>query len=475
MFMQRFERSAHRSPAFAATRGLVVIVVAVAACSLFALPLIAQDSEGEATESLDEFTEVVGPRLDWGFEAKAHFRSSDDNAFSVPFPFSPEMIPAGVGENRLETVNPDDHFEISTVTLLLDAIWSESLAAHVKLDFVDLYDRNPTSGDRQYDVDEAWVRFGRESFPALLPESAGAYLKIGKMPKFERQNDRHLESYGLLSTAFNRFEDVGVEFGADLGRFVYVRLTATQGNPLFMRDPNALAGDNGTDEIQTVPPDPTLGTGIPILYDAEVEGLDVDGELETGAGLGFRWSSEDGNHGVDLLVWGYQRDLAETVKLEGTFYGGDLDLLRGPFNLFEFPISGKKKEEVGANFWLYLGPFSLFSQVADQEVAGLGRQGVEVETAWSFELPLRWAVAGRQLFPRIQPAIRYSQLEHDFGPPPITPSPSLAWDWEKLDYGLRIGILDQIELTLEYSDNTFIRIGRDESNDEFLTTLRWGM
>ena len=33
------------------------------------------------------------------------------------------------------------------------------------------------------------------------------------MPKFERQNDRHLESYGLVSTAFNRFEDFGVEAG----------------------------------------------------------------------------------------------------------------------------------------------------------------------------------------------------------------------------------------------------------------------
>ena len=32
----------------------------------------------------------------------------------------------------------------------------------------------------------------------------------------------------------------------DLGRHVYVKVSATQGNPVFIRDPNALAGDNGT-------------------------------------------------------------------------------------------------------------------------------------------------------------------------------------------------------------------------------------
>ena len=35
--------------------------------------------------------------------------------------------------------------------------------AHAKIDFIDLYDRNPTSTDRNVDVDEAWIRFGRAS------------------------------------------------------------------------------------------------------------------------------------------------------------------------------------------------------------------------------------------------------------------------------------------------------------------------
>src|ERR1043165_72269 len=76
---------------------------------------------------------------------------------------------------------------------------------------IDLYDRNPTSTDHKVDVDEAWIRFGPESDRGRLPAHSRGYLKVGKMPKFERQDDRHLESYGLVSTAFNRMEDTGAE------------------------------------------------------------------------------------------------------------------------------------------------------------------------------------------------------------------------------------------------------------------------
>lgn len=457
-----------------ASPGRVCVGCGVLLCLMTAFPAgAAEEPLSEGAE--EEVSEDSGPHLEWGLEVKTNYRDSDLNRFAVPFPFTPAQLPVGETRGFQETVNPGSHFEVSTATLLLDAFWSEGLRAHGKIDFIDLYDRNPTSTDKKVDVDEVWLRFGRETDPATLPERAGLYLKVGKFPHFERQDDRHLESYGLVSTAFNRLEDAGAELGADLGRYLYVKVSATQGNPVFIRDPNALAGDNGTPDQQRLNPDPELGTGIVILYDAEVEDLDLDGDLELGAGLGLRFADEGGRNGFDLLAWGYQRTLAETVELEGTFYGGDLDLLRGPGDLFPFPaLQGDEKREVGANLWLYLGGFSLFGQFVDQELAGLPRTGIEGEVAWSFELPLVWAAGGRQLFPFIAPAVRYSRLDNDFRNPRQTPAPSLAWDWEKLDVGVRIGIVPGIDLTLEYGDNVFILgSGAEAENNELLTTLRW--
>jgi hypothetical protein len=166
-------------------------------------PVEEPQGEGEAAEAE---ADPLKPRLEFGFEAKANFRDSDDFKFPVNFGFDDDQIPAGQDRVFERTVNPGQHFELSTITLLVGASWGESLKAHAKIDFIDLYDRNPTSTDKKVDVDEAWLRFGREVAPATLAPKSGAYLKVGKFPHFERQNDRHLESYGLVSTAFNRFE-----------------------------------------------------------------------------------------------------------------------------------------------------------------------------------------------------------------------------------------------------------------------------
>lgn len=443
-------------------------VVLLSLC--LAVSAAAQEGEGEEGGE----PESLRPRFHFSLEAKAHYRQSDENRFAVRF------APLPPNSRFEETVSPGSHFEVSVLTLLLDADWGDGLAAHGKIDFIDLYERNPTSSDKNVDVDEAWIRFGIETPPATLAPRSGVSLKIGKFAHFERQNDRHLESYGLVSTAFNRLEDAGAELGVSLGRHVYAKFSATQGNPVFIRDPNALAGDNGTPELLRANPDPRLGSGVVILYDAEIEDLDLDGDLELGGGLGVRFADEAGRNGVDVLAWAYQRTLAETVVLEGTFYGGDLDLLNGPVlpgvaGNFSLPIRGDEKKEVGGNLWLYWGGLSAFVQYVDQEIAGLPRTGLEAEVAWRFELPLWIAVGERQLFPWIAPAVRWSKLDNDFqNPPDGTPAPSLNWDWEKIDAGVRLGIFQGIDLTVEYADNRFILgSGAERENNELLATLRW--
>jgi hypothetical protein len=425
-----------------------------------AVPLCAQEPVQEEAASLR-------PKLTFGLEAKANYRHSEENRFKVPFFTTPVFE---------ETVNQGSHIEMSMVTLFVDASWGDGLVAHGKIDFIDLYDRNPTSTDKKTDLDEGWIRFGIEPEPATLAPRWGAYLKVGKMPKFERQDDRHLESYGVVSTAFNRMEDTGAELGLNLGRHVYVKTTVTQGNPVFIRDPNALAGDNGTPDFlpPATNPMPPIKSGIVILYDAEVEDLNVDGNPELGLGVGARFADEAGSRGLDVLAWGYKRRLAQTVPLEGTFYGGDLDILSAPGDNATFAFKGDRKREYGANVWLYLGGFSFFGQYVDQDLAGLPRKGLEGEVAWRLDLPLWLSIGDQQLFTFVAPAVRYSRLDNGFHNPKFTPSPSLSWDWVKIDAGLRLGILSGVDLTLEYADNKFtLASGAKRDNNELLTTLRW--
>jgi hypothetical protein len=439
---------------------------------LGAVPCVAT---ARAQESPDEEPAAEsGWEHRFGLEVRANYRRSDDNRFKTPFTIN--NVP--VFE---ETVDPGAHYEFSDVTLFADVSRGDLFTVHGKLDLIDLYDRNPTSTGQKADIDEAWVRFGREPEPATLAPHSGVYLKVGKIPKFERQDYRHLQSYGLLSTAFNRFEETGAEMGFHFGRHLYLKLRGAFGNPVFLRDPNALAGDNGTPGRRTPVSTGDLNSGIAILYNAHYANFNVDGKFETGLGVGWRVADEAGRNGLDLLGWWNERKLAGDVKIHGTFYGGDLDILDGPEiglprSDVSLAITNDRKREAGGNVWLYLGGFSFFGQYVDQDLAGLPRTGWEAEAAWRIDLPLVWGIAGRQLFPSIAPAVRYSALDNHFRNPKLTPSPSFAWDWDKIDAGLRLGLIPGLDLTVEHSRNIFLLFnGAKKNNDEWLTTLGWRM
>lgn len=419
---------------------------------------------------------------EWGFEAKAGYRDSKLAKFPSPFPFPPSFLPLGQTQGFLETPDPGGHFELAVVSLFYKGAFENGFATKVKVDLIDKWDRNPTSSDREWDVDEAWIRWGPEVEPAGPHEGHSAYVKLGKFPKFERQDDRHLESYGLVSTAFNRMEDVGLEVGFDFGPF-YLKSSLTQGNPLFIRDVNALAGDNGTPDGNpsvVANPLPKYGSGLPIFYDADVDELDFENP-ETGLGIGWRFGDESGRFGLDVLAWGYARELSEHASLHGTFYGGDLDIMTGPFPV-GIPgafapttppdLRGNEKREYGANVWLYAGDFSLFGQYVDQELAKLPRTGYELELHYEWETPYL-ELFGQQVFSFIAPAVRYSKLEPDYVTAATYPAPSVMWEWEKIDLGLRVGLISGLDMTLEFNDSSFWRQGKKESEDEYLATFRY--
>src|SRR5207245_6420744 len=100
---------------------------------------------------------------------------------------------------------------------------------------------------------------------------------------------RLLENDGLAAPLSNRCEDDSFMTGGTIGRNFYWRAQATTGNPLYFRDPNALAGDNGIRELLQPNPDPRFKSGFPILYNTETEGyfLRTD-HVQAGEGPGDR-------------------------------------------------------------------------------------------------------------------------------------------------------------------------------------------
>lgn len=404
---------------------------------------------------------VLADSFRYQLQSKFHYRVSDENRFATSFPFPPEALPPGQSNAFLETVDAGDHLEASALTL--SGIWlhDSGLKARFKIDAIDRYDRNPTSEDDKVDVDQFIVRYDvANSF------SAG-YIQVGKFAKFERQEERRTESYGVVATAFNRFEDTGFESGFKLESGLYGKLTWTTGNPVFFRDANALAGDNGTSDFREPlnNPNPELKSGIVLLYDAEVEGFDLGGEPELGLGLGYLWQTPDQSQSLDVLLFGYERELAKQQSLNGTFYGSDLDL----FSLGEvvgdesvrLPAKGKDKQEYGVNLHWIQGDFVLFFQYVQQSLAEMERDGYELELSYLMDVGVD-----------ITPVIRYSELNNDFVGSPQYPAPSVWWDWRKTDYGVNVRLNKTAELILEYSDNQFLRGGRWESNNEWMLTLR---
>lgn len=426
--------------------------VAACACVLaVCLPLFAQQQDTWA----------------WGYRAelRGDYRWSQHAVVNRPFP-------AGA---KLETPDPGSHVELNVADLQLDLTYGDWIQARVKAHGYAMHRRNPTSDDRIADVDELWVRIGEKPEFLDRPEGTTFFAQAGKFTKMERQPVRLLESYGLAATSFNRFEDMQVQVGGTVGRSLYWRAQVANGNPLFMRDPNALAGDNGTDELIAGKPT-TYNSGFPIFYNAETEDLFLKtNHLQLGEGLGYRWQSADQSKGFDVIAFHYRRTLADRAELYGTVYGGDLDLIDRPLPLPNGPdgfrIEGRTKKEYGARFYGEWRAATLIAQYTKQSIAGLQRDGREVEIG--YRLPWRFG-----FIRSIQPAVRWSEIDNRFSPdtgdvPRQFPAASLWWDWSKFDGGVRIGLPMNVDVTAEHTLHRARAAAGPLALRETLVTVRW--
>ncbi len=414
----------------------------------------------------------------WSFgtrlELRANYRDSKEAKRALAFPFPPSFLPVGQTTGFLETVDAGRHTELSVAQLRLDANYGNWFAAHAQLHWQDKYRRNPTSEDRQVDADELWMRVGPKPEVLDRPERTSFFFQAGKFPHMERQPTRLLESYGLAATAFNRFEDVGFMGGGSVGRNLYWCLTGTTGNPLYFRDPNALAGDNGIKELLTLNPDPKLKAGVPILYNTETEGyfLRTD-HVQFGQGIGYRWQNAAQNLGVDAIVFHYRRSMSDAETLTGTFYKGDIQLLLGPPGFgISIPVSGRRKEESGARLYTEWRGLTATVQFTKQLFAGLHRQGEEIEVGYQIPWSFGPSVGGEALVQGIQPAVRWSALQNDFKGPKNFVDPSMWWNWVKTDYGVRIGLAKHTDITIERAKHVIVVPVVRLRPDETLVTLR---
>ena len=397
----------------------------------------------------------------WGhrLELRADYRWSDEERHPTPFP-------AGA---FLRTPDPGHRLELNVADLQLDGGYGDLFAVRAKVHVQAKHRRNPTSTDRQVDADELFVRIGPKPEFLDRPEGTTFFVQAGKFPKMERQPVRLLESYGLAATSFNRFEDVQVLTGGTIGRSFYWRVQAANGNPLFFRDPNALAGDNGTKkELRGETPE--FGSGFPILYNAETEDLFFNTDhVQWGEAIGYRWQRDDQTAGFDAIVFHYSRELADREELTGTEYGGDLDLLVldeipgiAPRGL---PIDGRDKTETGARVYAEWHAATLIAQYTQQTIAGNDRHGWEVEAGYRIPLALGPVES-------IQPAVRASSIRNEFGPVAGFPAPSIWWNWDKVDGGVRVGLKRGLDVTVEYTQH-HVESRFPLKLREALVTVRW--
>jgi hypothetical protein len=386
----------------------------------------------------------------------------------APFTFQP------TGFQR--TPDAGTALELQNLSLVGEGDLGLGVAAKVEVHVLDLYNRNPTSSDDRVFVRQAWLRFGQKADALTGTPESRLFVLAGVAPRFSKPTVRALESYGMWLTGVGRFEMPQVQLGGSLGGHAYWRAQVGKGNPLYYRDTNVLAGDNGTRPEGTLTPSPAYETGFPIFYDAKVDDLDTHGQIEWGGGLGLRRTAKEGTRGVsaDLLGWYFHRRLADSVALPGTTDRGDLELLRGKG--YPLPFEGRGKSEAGLNVAARYGKWRLDGQLVRQDIATLVRRGFDAEVSLHLALPGLFLVGETPIGNWIRPVLRVSIIDNLFDAPVTYPVLSVDWDWRKYDVGLRIGLLREVDLTVEYSRHDMIvpTVGTLHP-DEVLVTLRVGL
>ena len=122
------------------------------------------------------------------------------------------------------------------------------------------------------------------------------------------------------------------------------------------------------------------------------------------------------------------------------------------------------------------GRWRLDGQLVRQDIAALVRRGLDAELGVLFELPGLFLVGETPVGNWIRPVVRLSIIDNEFAAPIAYPTLSVDWDWRKYDLGVRVGLVRDVDLTIEYSRHDMIvPVVGTLHPDEALLTLRVGI
>jgi hypothetical protein len=189
--------------------------------------------------------------------------------------------------------------------------------------------------------------------------------------------------------------------------------------------------------------------------------------------VGLRLVSGDAGRGIDVLGWYFERKLEDEARIHGSYYEGDLEMLRGAGGP-KLDYSGRQREEHGVNLQARLAGLRVFGQYVQQDLAGLKRRGFEADLAYRIPTDGLFVSGDSPMLNWIQPALRYSMIDNRFSGPSDFVAPSFFWDWTKLDAGVRLGIVARVDLTVEYERSRMtLASGRKITLGEVLATMRF--
>ncbi len=299
-------------------------------------------------------------------------------------------------------------------------------------------------------------------------------LLFGMAPRFSKQTTRRLETYGLVG---HRGREIRAAAARDRGFVRRSRLRAGHGRVREPSVPPRHECARGRQPLRwtSAEPDATYESDFPILYDAKVSEVNVTGHLEKGFGLGARLGRrrEGGRRRPRLVL---RASPGRDRATQGARTGRE-SCVCSATRTSPFKASGDQRHEWGVNLQAQgeraqRSSDSGWTRIWPEPAATVWRP----KSPGSFPSPASSWWASR----RSETGFNPRSVIHGSttgSPPRINyPRLSVAWPWKKYDFGLRFGLVRNVDLTAEY---TFHQIFRTASlpnlpMKEFVLTLRTG-